>query len=136
MPIYEYACQSCQARIEIKQKFSDDPLTICEKCGGSLSKLISAPAIMFKGSGWYVTDYSDKMKPSAGESSSNGSPSTTSDSSSSSDKTSKEPSSAPAPSTAAPSSPASTPSASNSSSSYNSSSTSPTSTASPSTKPA
>ena len=63
MPIYEYACDSCHSRIEIQQKLSDPPLTICNKCGGPVKKLISPPAIMFKGSGWYVTDYSDKLKP-------------------------------------------------------------------------
>lgn len=44
------------------QKFSDAALTTCESCGGSLQKIISAPGLMFKGSGWYVTDYSDKLK--------------------------------------------------------------------------
>lgn len=63
MPIYEYQCQGCGQRLEVKQKLSDAPLTTCERCGGTLSKLISAPGIMFKGSGWYITDYSDKMKP-------------------------------------------------------------------------
>lgn len=63
MPIYEYQCQGCDHRFEIKQSFNDPPLTTCERCGGAVTKLISAPAIMFKGSGWYVTDYSDKLKP-------------------------------------------------------------------------
>ncbi|MFO0773483.1 MAG: FmdB family zinc ribbon protein [Nitrospiraceae bacterium] len=67
MPIYEYQCQGCGAKSEVKQKMSDAPLTTCERCGGSLSKLISAPGIMFKGSGWYITDYSDKMKPPSGD---------------------------------------------------------------------
>lgn len=66
MPIYEYVCQGCEARIEVKQKLSDPPLTTCERCGKALNKIISAPGIMFKGSGWYVTDYSDKMKPPSG----------------------------------------------------------------------
>lgn len=63
MPIYEYQCEGCAHRFEIKQGFNDPPLSICERCGGAVRKLISAPAIMFKGSGWYVTDYSDKLKP-------------------------------------------------------------------------
>lgn len=63
MPVYEYLCQSCQHRFEVKQRMSDPPLTVCERCGQPVSKLISPPAIMFKGSGWYVTDYSDKLKP-------------------------------------------------------------------------
>ena len=64
MPIYEYQCESCTDRFEIKQSMKDDPLTSCPRCGKSVQRLISSPAIMFKGSGWYVTDYSDKMKPS------------------------------------------------------------------------
>lgn len=57
MPLYEYECQKCHRRIEKIQSFSAAPLTTCESCGGPLEKLISAPAIQFKGSGWYVTDY-------------------------------------------------------------------------------
>ena len=66
MPIYEYQCESCADRFEIKQSMKDDPLTACPRCGKRVQRLISSPAIMFKGSGWYVTDYSDKMKPSSG----------------------------------------------------------------------
>jgi putative FmdB family regulatory protein len=69
VPIYEYLCQDCSYRFELKQSMKDDPVAICSKCGKSVSRIISAPAIMFKGSGWYVTDYSDKMKPPTGESS-------------------------------------------------------------------
>ncbi len=57
MPIYEYRCESCDTIIEKRQKFSDPPLTNCEKCGGPLERLISAPGLQFKGTGWYVTDY-------------------------------------------------------------------------------
>ena len=60
MPIYEYECQKCNAHTEAFQKVSDKPLAKCPKCGGKLEKLISAPAIQFKGSGWYVTDYANK----------------------------------------------------------------------------
>lgn len=66
MPIYEYQCEDCADRFEVKQSMKDDPLTICPRCGKRVQRLISSPAIMFKGSGWYVTDYSDKMKPSSG----------------------------------------------------------------------
>ena len=66
MPIYEYVCESCQDRFEVQQKMSDPPLAACAKCGAILQKVISASAIMFKGSGWYVTDYSEKMKPPSG----------------------------------------------------------------------
>jgi len=60
MPIYEYECKKCKAHVEAFQKVSDKPLTKCRKCGGKLEKKISAPAIQFKGSGWYVTDYAGK----------------------------------------------------------------------------
>jgi putative FmdB family regulatory protein len=56
MPLYEYHCQKC-GRFETLQKFSDGPLTACPTCGGTVERLISAPAFQFKGSGWYVTDY-------------------------------------------------------------------------------
>lgn len=65
MPIYEYICQSCQHRFEVKQSMTEPPLSSCVRCGQAVTKVISAPAIMFKGTGWYVTDYSDKLKPSA-----------------------------------------------------------------------
>ena len=60
MPIYEYECRKCKAHTEAFQKVTDKPLTKCPKCGGRLEKRISAPAIQFKGSGWYVTDYAGK----------------------------------------------------------------------------
>jgi len=60
MPIYEYQCERCGERTEALQKVSDPPLTSCPSCGGPLRKLLSAPAVQFKGSGWYVTDYAGK----------------------------------------------------------------------------
>lgn len=57
MPIYEYVCQSCRRKTEAIQRMGEKPLKICPHCGGSLKKAFSAPAIQFKGSGWYVTDY-------------------------------------------------------------------------------
>lgn len=60
MPIYEFECQKCKSRTEVFQKVSDKSPTKCAKCGGKLEKMISAPAIQFKGSGWYVTDYASK----------------------------------------------------------------------------
>ena len=60
MPLYEYQCESCGARLERIQKFSDPPLQECPTCGGKLQKLISSPAFQFKGSGWYITDYARK----------------------------------------------------------------------------
>jgi len=65
LPIYEYQCRDCDARVEKIQRFSDPPPTACKKCGGKLKRLLSAPAIQFKGSGWYVTDYAGKS--SSGE---------------------------------------------------------------------
>lgn len=62
MPIYEYECQQCRHRVELIQKHSDAPLEQCPKCQGVMRKLMAAPAIQFKGSGWYITDYSDKGK--------------------------------------------------------------------------
>ena len=65
MPLYEYECESCGKRIERIQKYSDPPLTTCEKCGGPLRKLFSSPAIQFKGSGFYITDYGRKPESSS-----------------------------------------------------------------------
>ena len=65
MPIYEFECQKCKAHTEIFQKMSDKAPTKCEKCGGRLEKLVSASAIQFKGSGWYVTDYAGNGKKAA-----------------------------------------------------------------------
>ncbi|MBN9662194.1 MAG: hypothetical protein J0H49_28615 [Acidobacteria bacterium] len=70
MPLYEYKCDRCNQTIEVLQKFSDAPLSVHEGCGGALARLISPSALQFKGSGFYITDYS-KSK-SSGSSSSNG----------------------------------------------------------------
>jgi putative FmdB family regulatory protein len=67
MPIYEYECGDCGTRTEAIQRFADEPLTVCSSCGGPLTKLMSAPAFQFKGTGWYVTDYADKNKKSGAE---------------------------------------------------------------------
>ena len=63
MPIHEYKCQACGAKTEVLQKLGDKPLQKCPKCGGALRKLISSPAIQFKGSGFYITDYAHKNIP-------------------------------------------------------------------------
>jgi putative FmdB family regulatory protein len=60
MPLYEYECDSCRQRFERIQKFSDPPVETCPACGGRVQKLLSSPAIQFKGSGWYITDYARK----------------------------------------------------------------------------
>ena len=57
MPLYEYECTACAHRFEVIQKYSDPPIDICPKCGSAVSKLFSSPAIQFKGSGFYLTDY-------------------------------------------------------------------------------
>ncbi|PWT82687.1 MAG: transcriptional regulator [Acidobacteria bacterium] len=67
MPIYEYQCRKCKSHLEVFQKVNDKPLSKCRKCGGRLEKVISAPAIQFKGSGWYVTDYGRQGKQTKGE---------------------------------------------------------------------
>ena len=60
MPLYEYACKKCHHRFEKIQKFSDPHIKKCPDCGGPVEQVISAPAVQFKGSGWYVTDYAKK----------------------------------------------------------------------------
>jgi putative FmdB family regulatory protein len=70
MPLYEYQCDACAHRFEVIQKFSDAPIDVCPKCGGAVRKLLSSPAIQFKGSGWYITDYARAGK--SGEASSAG----------------------------------------------------------------
>ena len=64
MPLYEYQCKKCGHRFEKIQKFSDKPIKKCPECGGLVEQTISAPAVQFKGSGWYVTDYAKKSQPS------------------------------------------------------------------------
>jgi len=60
MPNYEYLCKKCGHRFEQIRKFSDKPLRKCPECGGAIEQVISAPAVQFKGSGWYVNDYAQK----------------------------------------------------------------------------
>jgi putative FmdB family regulatory protein len=67
LPLYEYRCAKCGARFEKIRKFSDPPLTKCEKCGGKLEHLLSSPAFKFKGTGWYVNDYGRKDSYGASE---------------------------------------------------------------------
>ena len=62
MPLYEYQCDVCAHRFEVIQKFSDAPIEACPKCGSAVRKLLSSPAIQFKGSGWYITDYARSGK--------------------------------------------------------------------------
>ena len=77
MPLYEYECDACGRRFEKIQKFSDAPLEVCALCGkGPIHKLMSSPAIQFKGSGWYITDYAKKSSTDAGESKGSDKPAT------------------------------------------------------------
>ena len=57
MPLYEYECDACHDRFEVIQKVDDKPVQRCQKCGGKVRRLISAPSFRFRGTGWYVTDY-------------------------------------------------------------------------------
>jgi putative FmdB family regulatory protein len=85
MPLYEYKCEACGQQFEVIQKFSDPLLVRCPKCGsGPVQKLISPPAIQFKGSGWYITDYARK---DSGASAPKSDTAASSDTSAKSDKT-------------------------------------------------
>jgi len=85
MPLYEYRCEACQQRFEVIRKFSDPELEVCTLCGkGPVTRLLSSPAIQFKGSGWYITDYSQKGKQTGGDSSTSSSKSESKSSDSSS----------------------------------------------------
>jgi putative FmdB family regulatory protein len=69
MPLYEYECISCQKHVEKIQKFSDPEITICPHCGGTLERVVSAPAIAFKGGGWYADGYASAKPAASGGSS-------------------------------------------------------------------
>ena len=96
MPLYEYECAACGNRFELIRKFSDEPVEVCPKCGkNDVQKLLSSPAIQFKGTGWYITDYAkkggapadDAAKPAAKDTDTKSSPSDSSGSASSSGST-------------------------------------------------
>ena len=91
MPLYEYRCTDCNKSLEVIQKFSDPDLADCSECGGRLEKVLSAPAIRFKGSGWYVNDYAKKSSggPSKGKSEKPAEKSSKSESNSSAEGSSK-----------------------------------------------
>ncbi len=115
MPLYEYKCTACHKHTEKIQKFSDPEITVCPHCGGHLERVISAPAVSFKGGGWYADGYGNAKPKSSGD----GSSTATSDSKPGTDSKSSNGSkpgkdSAPA---AAPAAPAAAPAAASSSSS-------------------
>ena len=89
MPIYEYECRQCGKRSELLQRMDDPPMAACPECGGEVRKMISAPAVQFKGSGWYVTDYAGKKGGGGSSSKSEGKSETTSESKSESKTESK-----------------------------------------------
>ena len=95
MPLYEYECKKCHHRFEKIQKFSDPHVRKCPECGGPIEQVISAPAVQFKGSGWYVTDYAKKSSaPTSSSNSTNGDSPSKKDGKSKSDESSKSESSA------------------------------------------
>jgi len=89
MPLYEYECKKCHHRFEKIQKFSDPHTKKCPECGGPVEQMISAAAVRFKGSGWYVTDYAKKSSASS-DSSKSGNSSKSGDGSKSGDSSKKE----------------------------------------------
>jgi putative FmdB family regulatory protein len=74
LPVYEYECQSCGKRFDVMQKLSDPPVTECTFCKGGVRKLLGTPALQFKGSGWYITDYAGKSPKPEGAAPSKDSP--------------------------------------------------------------
>ena len=73
MPTYEYRCSDCGHQFEVSQRMSDEPITECEVCGGQVSKLLFAPAIHFKGTGFHNTDYASKRRSASGDDGGSGS---------------------------------------------------------------
>src|SRR5947209_8028611 len=90
MPLYEYECKKCGHRFEKIQKFSDKMVKKCPECGGQVEQMISAPAVQFKGTGWYVTDYAKKGSSSGSNSSGDSSSKDKKDDKPKSDGSSKE----------------------------------------------
>src|SRR5271156_1713264 len=112
MPLYEYECTACHKHTEKIQKFSDTEITVCPHCGGKLERVLSAPAISFKGGGWYADGYGNAKPKSSGDSaskgaSSNGSTASNGASSGDSKPSTDSSSSTPAPAAAAAPAPAS-----------------------------
>ena|SRR5579872_1990371 len=95
MPIYEYSCHRCGKKFEKRQHFADEPVKVHDECGGEVERLISAPSLHFKGSGWYVTDYA-KGGTSPSTSNSNGHSDSKSDSQNESKSESKKDTATPA----------------------------------------
>jgi putative FmdB family regulatory protein len=67
VPTYEYQCDACHRQFEVRQRISEDPLTVCDVCGGHVRRLLSAAPFILKGGGWYVTDYPSESRKKAME---------------------------------------------------------------------
>ena len=104
MPLYQYRCEKCGEQFDVRQKFVDAPLTVHEVCGGKVERMLSAPALQFKGTGFYITDYSKNNSAAAGNNGGAKKPDTAAKETSSSETSSK----TPATSTTTESKPAST----------------------------
>jgi putative FmdB family regulatory protein len=113
MPLYEYECTTCHKHTEKIQKFSDPEITVCPFCSGPLERVLSAPAISFKGGGWYADGYGNAKPKSSSDSASNGTSGDGAKSTTSSDSKSSTDSSTP---TSAPATPAPAPAPATSSS--------------------
>ena len=113
MPLYEYECTACHRHTEKIQKFSDPEITVCPHCGGALERVLSAPAISFKGGGWYADGYGNAKPKSAGASDTRSEIRSAASGSGSSSESSAAPASAPA-ATAAPAAAAAAPAATSS----------------------
>jgi putative FmdB family regulatory protein len=116
MPLYEYECKQCRRHTEKIQKFSDPEITDCPHCGGTLERVVSAPAISFKGGGWYADGYGN-AKPSSSANDSKGDSAKSNGTSSDPGSPKSESSAAPSSTPAAGAAPAASPSSSSSSSS-------------------
>jgi putative FmdB family regulatory protein len=116
MPLYEYECTTCHKHTEKIQKFSDPEITVCPHCSGHLERVLSAPAVSFKGGGWYADGYGNAKPKSSGDSGNGGSSSSNSKSGSDSKSNGDSSASKDSAPAAAPSAPAPAPAASASSS--------------------
>ena len=102
MPLYEYECTTCHKHTEKIQKFSDPEITVCPHCGGHLERVLSAPAVSFKGGGWYADGYGNAKPKSSGDSNGSTTKSTATPSTDSTSSSSTPAATAPAPAAAAP----------------------------------
>jgi len=112
VPTYEYQCTDCRREFEVRQRISESPLSVCEVCGGTLKRLLSAAPFILKGEGWYVTDYPSESRKKAIESEKSVGTTAKKESTSSSETTSSSTSAPTTSTTASPAAPAKTSSSS------------------------